>query len=123
MASKTITVKDIYNLLPRNRLMDNEPLIKVELILELNFETFGQVKYTDENGRPWIKEFEGNKWSKEILLKQPKEIQFSVFINNQYLRKEGLLTLIKKVNNELVNQMAFELSGDKLFEGWFKLDQ
>ena len=121
MATKTISARDIYNFFPKSRIMDTSPLIKVELILEINFETFGQVKYTDENGRPWIKEFEGNKWSKEILLKQAKDVQFSVFINNQYLRKEGLVTLIKKVNNELVNQMAFELTGDKLFEGWFKL--
>ena len=35
----------------------------MELILEVNFETFGQVRFKDENGRPWIIEFNGSKWT------------------------------------------------------------
>ena len=101
--------------------MDTIPLIKVELIVEISFETFGQVQYTDENGRPFIKEYVGNRWSKEIFLKQSKEIKFSVFVNNQYLQKGRSLTLIKKIDNEIIDQAEFQLSGDKLFEGWFKL--
>ena len=101
--------------------MDTIPLIKVELIVEINFETFGQVQYNDENGRPFIKEYIGNRWSKEIFLKQPKEIKFSVFVNNQFLQKGRYITLIKKIDDEVVDQKEFQLSGDKLFEGWFKL--
>ena len=101
--------------------MDTIPLIKVELIVEISFETFGQVQYTDENGRPFIKEFVGNRWSKEIFFKQPKEIKFSVFVNNQFLQKGRYITLIKKIDNEVVDQKEFQLSGDKLFEGWFKM--
>jgi len=114
-------VKDIYNLFPNNRIMDTLPLIKVELIVEISFETFGQVQYTDENGRPWIKEFVGNRWLKEIFLKQPKEIKFSVFVNNQFLQKGRNVALIKKIDNDIVDKKEFQLSGDKLFEGWFKL--
>jgi hypothetical protein len=121
MASRTISVKDIYNLFPNNRIMDTLPLIKVELIIEISFETFGQVQYTDENGRPWIKEFVGNRWLKEIFLKQPREIKFSVFVNNQFLQKGRYVTLIKKIDDEVFDQKEFQLSGDKLFEGWFKL--
>jgi hypothetical protein len=121
MSPRTISVKDIYNLFPNNRKMNTIPLIKVELIVEINFETFGQVKFTDENGRPFIKEFVGNRWSKEIFLKQPKEIKFSVFVNNQFLQKGRYITLIKKIDDEIVDQKEFQLSGDKLFEGWFKL--
>ena len=121
MASRTISVKDIYNLFPKNRIIDTIPLIKVELIVEISFETFGQVKYTDENGRPFIKEYVGNRWSKEIFLKQPKEIKFSVFVNNQFLQKGRYITLIKKIDDEVADQKEFQLSGDKLFEGWFKL--
>jgi len=101
--------------------MDTPPLIKVELIVEISFETFGQVQYTDEKGRPWIKEFGGNRWLKEIFLKQPREIKFSVFVNNQFLQKGRYVTLIKKIDDEVVDQKEFQLSGDKLFEGWFKL--
>ena len=121
MASRTISVKDFYNLFPNNRIMDTIPLIKVELIVEISFETFGQVQYIDENGRPFIKEYVGNRWSKEIFLKQPKEIKFSVFVNNQFLQKGRYITLIKKIDDEVVDQKEFQLSGDKLFEGWFKL--
>ena len=121
MSPRTISVKDIYNLFPNNRIMDTIPLIKVELIVEISFETFGQVQYTDENGRPWIKEFVGNRWVKEIFFKQLKEIKFSVFVNNQFLQKGRHLKLIKKVDDEVVDQKKFQLSGDKLFEGWFKL--
>jgi len=123
MTTRTISVKDIYKLFPNNnnKTVDAVKLIKVELLLEINFETFGQVQYTDQNGRLWIKEFQGKSWSIEFLVKEPMETKFSVFMNNLYLQKGGNLRLIKKIDNEIFNQMEFELSGDKLFEGWFKL--
>ena len=121
MGPITILLKDILKLIPNNRVKNMIRLIKVELIVEISFETFGQVKYTDENGRPWIKEFVGNRWLKEIFSKQPKEIKLSVFVNNQFLEKGRYVTLIKKIDDEVVDQKEFQLSGDKLFEGWFKL--
>ncbi len=121
MAPPTISVKDFYNLFPNKRKVDTLPLIKVELIVEISFETFGQVQYTDENGRPRIKEFVGNRWLKEIFLKQTREIKFSVFISNQFLQKGKYVTLIKKIDDEVIDKKEFQLSGDKLFEGWFKL--
>jgi hypothetical protein len=121
MSPRNISVKDIYNLFPNNRIMDTLPIIKVELIIEVSFETFGQVWYTDENGRPWIKEFRGNSWSKEILLKDNRKLGFSVFLNNQFQSKDQWVRLIKKVDNELADQKEFKIDGDKLFDGWFKL--
>ena len=121
MAPPTISVKDFYNLFPNKRKVDTLPLIKVELIVDISFETFGQVQYTDENGRPRIKEFVGNRWLKEIFLKQTREIKFSVFVSNQFLQKGKYVTLIKKIDDEVVDKKEFQLSGDKLFEGWFKL--
>ena len=121
MVSRTNSFKDIYNLFPNNRIMDTLPLIKVELIVEISFETFGQVQYKDENGRPWIKEFNGPKWVKELYFRELGEVSFSVFVNNQYLQKGRSLNLIKKIDNEIIEQAEFQLSGDKLFEGWFKL--
>ena len=121
MAKWIISLKNIFKLIPKSRIMDANVFTKVELIVEISFETFGQVQYTDENGRPFIKEYVGNRWSKEIFLKQPKEIKFSVFVNNQFLQKGRYITLIKKIDDEVVDQKEFQLSGDKLFEGWFKL--
>jgi hypothetical protein len=121
MSQRSISLKDIFNVFPNNKIMDTLPLHKVELILEVNFETFGQVQYKDENGRPWIKEFTGSKWMKELYFKEIREVSFGVFVNNQYLQKERILTLIKKIDNEMIEQAEFHLSGDKLFEGWFKL--
>jgi len=121
MAPRTISFKDIFKLIPNNRIMDMIPLIKVELIVEISFETFGQVQYKDENGRPWIKEFNGSKWAKELHFRELGEVSFSVFVNNQYLKEGRRLKLIKKVDNEIIDQAEFQLSGDKLFEGWFKL--
>ena len=121
MSPRHISVKDIYNLFPNNRITDTLPIIKVELIIEVSFETFGQVWYTDENGRPWIKEFRGNSWSKEILLKDNRKLGFSVFLNNQFQSKGQWVSLIKKVDNELADQKEFKIDGDKLFDGWFKL--
>jgi len=121
MAPRTILLKDIFKLIPSNRIMDMIPLIKVELIVEISFETFGQVQYKDENGRPWIKEFSGSKWAKELYFREFREVSFSVFVNNQYLKEGRRLKLIKKVDNEIIEQAEFQLSGEKLFEGWFKL--
>jgi len=121
LAARIISLKDFFKLFPDNRMMDTLPLIKVELMVEINFDTFGQVQFTDDNGRPWIKEFVGNSWSKEIYLRQHKEIIFRVFVNNTFLQKGRKVTLIKKINNEVIDQKDFELSSDKLFEGWFRL--
>lgn len=121
MAARIISLKEFFKLFTNNRMMDTLPLIKVELLVEINFETFGQVQFTDDNGRPWIKEFVGNSWSKEIYLRQHKEIIFRVFVNNTFLQKGRKVTLIKKINNEVIDQKDFELSSDKLFEGWFRL--
>ena len=121
MSLRTILLKDIFKLIPNNRIMDMIPLIKVELIVETRFETFGLVKYKEENGRHRIKKFRGSKWVKELYFREFGEVSFSVFINNQYLQKEKSLTLIKKIDNEIIKQAEFHLSGDKLFEGWFKL--
>ena len=121
MSPPTISEKDFYNLFPNKRKVDTLPLIKVELIVEISFETFGQVQYKDENGRPWIKEFNGSKWVKELYFRELGEVSFSVFVNNQYLKEGRRLKLIKKVDNEIIDQAEFQLSGDKLFEGWFKL--
>jgi hypothetical protein len=121
LSARIISLKDFFKLFPGNRMMDTLPLIKVELIVDINFETFGQVQFTDDNGRPWIKEFVGNSWSKEIYLRQHKEILFRVFVNNTFLQKGRKVTLIKKIDNEVVDQKDFQLSSDKLFEGWFRL--
>jgi hypothetical protein len=121
LAARIISLKDFFKLFPDNRMMDTLPLIKVELMVEINFDTFGQVQFTDDNGRPWIKEFVGNSWSKEIYLRQHKEILFRVFVNNTFLQKGRKVTLIKKIDNEVVDQKDFQLSSDKLFEGWFRL--
>jgi hypothetical protein len=121
MALRSISLKNIFKLIPYKRINDLTPLIKVELILEVNFETFGQVRYKDENGRPRIIEFKGSKWVKELYFRELGEISFNVFINNQYLQNGRSLTLIKKIDNEIIEQAEFQLSGDKLFEGWFRL--
>ncbi len=121
MAKWIISLKNIFKLIPKSRIMDANVFTKVELIVEISFETFGQVQYQDESGRPWIKEFKGSKWVKELYFRELREVVFSVFINNQYLKKGEMLTLIKKINNEIIDQAEFQLSGDKLFEGWFKL--
>lgn len=121
MPSRTVTVKDFYNLFPKNRLMDSIPLIKIELSFEISYKTYGQVQYSDENGRLWIKEFDGEKWSIEIFLKEQKDIKFRVFVNNQFLQKGESVKLVKKVDNTIVEQKEFQILGDKIFEGWFKL--
>lgn len=121
MSLRKISVKDIYNLFPNNKIMDTLPIIKVELIVEVSFQTFGQVWYTDENGRPWIKEFRGNNWSKEILLKDNRKLGFSAFLNNQFQEKGQWVKLIKKVDDEIVDEKKFNIDEDKLFDGWYKL--
>jgi hypothetical protein len=67
------------------------------------------------------KEFNGSKWVKELYFRELGEVSFSVFVNNQYLKEGRRLKLIKKVDNEIIDQAEFQLSGEKLFEGWFKL--
>jgi hypothetical protein len=113
-------MKKIFDtLVQKFKKTDTIILIKIELIIELDFESFGQIRYTDENGRPWINEFYGNFWSKEIFVKHKQEINCSVFVNNQYLKKGRTLKLIQKINGEIIGQKEFSLSSEKIYEGWF----
>ena len=68
-----------------------------------------------------LKNLKDQKWVKELYFRELGDVSFNVFINNQYLQKGRRLTLIKKIDNEIIEQAEFQLSGDKLFEGWFKL--
>ena len=111
--------KIIDTLLQKLKKTDATILMKHELIIELDFESFGQIRYIDENGRPWINEFFGNFWSKEFFVKQKQEINCSVFVNNQYLQKGRKLKLIQKINNEIIGQKEFSLSSEKVYSGWF----
>lgn len=112
-------MKKIDVLLQKFQKTDATILMKLELIIELDFESFGQIRYIDENGRPWIKEFFGHFWSKVIFVKQKQEINCSVFVNNQYLQKERKLKIIQKINNEIIGQKEFNLSSEKIYDGWF----
>jgi hypothetical protein len=117
----SISIKDILKFIRNKGVIDTSPLIKVELILEVSFETFGQVQYKDENGRPWIKEFNGSKWEQVLFFKELIDVEFSVFINNQFLLNGESLTLIKKIDNEITEQTKYQINNDKLYEAWFKL--
>ena len=121
MAKWIISLKNFFKLIPKSWIPDANVFTKVELIVEISFETFGQVQYQDESGRPWIKEFKGSKWVKELYFRELRDVGFSVFINNQYLKKEKFIKLIKKIDDKIVHQIEYQLSGNKLFEGWFKL--
>ncbi len=116
----SISIKDILKFIRNKGVIDTSPLIKVELILEVSFETFGQVQYKDENGRPWIKEFNGSKWEQVLFFKELIDVEFSVFINNRFLLNAESLTLIKKIDNEITEQTKYQINNDKLYEGWFK---
>ena len=117
----SISIKDILKFIRNKGVIVTSPLIKVELILEVSFETFGQVQYKDENGRPWIKEFNGSKWEQVLFFKELIDVEFSVFINNQFLLNGESLTLIKKIDNEITEQTKYQINNDKLYEAWFKL--
>jgi hypothetical protein len=117
----SISIKDILNFIRNKGVIVTSPLIKVELILEVSFETFGQVQYKEENGRPWIKEFNGSKWEQVLFFKELIDVEFSVFINNRFLLNGESLTLIKKIDNEITEQTKYQINNDKLYEGWYKL--
>jgi hypothetical protein len=117
----SISIKDILKFIRNKGVIVTSPLIKVELILEVSFETFGQVQYKEENGRPWIKEFNGSKWEQVLFFKELIDVEFSVFINNRFLLNGESLTLIKKIDNEITEQTKYQINNDKLYEGWFKL--
>ena len=48
MAKWIISLKNFFKLIPKSRITDANVFTKVELILEVSFETFGQVQYQDE---------------------------------------------------------------------------
>ncbi len=115
-------LKDLRYLLFFDEKARRQPVQKVELIVEVSFETFVQVCFTDGSGKYRIRTFNGKKWSTEILLYEEREIMFSVFINNDLQKKDQNFVMIKKVNDEITARQKIDLSQTLLYEGWFKLE-
>ena len=124
MYDKLIPDFIFFNLLKRLKHTNREiiPLDEVCYSVQISFKTNGQIRYHDEMDRPRIIEFEGNSWTKTLFQSNMDKTSFSVFINNMYLKKEQVATLIKKVNGEVVSQKSFAILGEKVHDGWFKLD-
>jgi hypothetical protein len=114
-------LKDLLYLLFFDEKARRQPIQKVELMVEVSFETFVQVCYTDATGKYRISTFTGKKWSTEVLLFDKREVMFSVFVNNHLLRKDQNMIMIKKVNDEIAGKKRIELSETQQYEGWFRL--
>lgn len=99
-----------------------QPVKKIELMVEVSFETFVQVCFTDATGKYRIRTFTGKKWSTEIFLYEEREVMFSVFVNNDLQKKAQNIIMIKKVNDEITARQKIDLSHTLLYEGWFKLE-
>lgn len=91
-------------------------------MVEVSFETFVQVCFTDATGKYRIRTFTGKKWSTEIFLYEEREVMFSVFVNNDLQKKAQNIIMIKKVNDEITARQKIDLSHTLLYEGWFKLE-
>jgi hypothetical protein len=124
MFDKLLSDLNFFNLLKRFKNSNKEiiPLDEVCYAVQISFNTNGQIRYQDEMERPRIVEFEGNSWTKTFFQSNLNKTSFSVFINNMYLKKDQVATLIKKVNGEVVSQKSFAILGEKVYDGWFKLD-
>jgi len=114
-------LKDLLYLLFFDEKARRQPIQKVELMVEVSFETFVQVCYTDATGKYRISTFTGKKWSTEVLLFDKREVMFSVFVNNHLQRKDQNMIIIKKVNDEIAGKKRIELSETQQYEGWFRL--
>jgi endoglucanase Acf2 len=99
-----------------------QPVQKIELIVEVSFEAFVQICFTDASGKYRIRTFNGKKWSTEILLYEEREVMFSVFVNNDLQKKDQNIVMIRKVNDEITARQKIDLSHTLLYEGWFKLE-
>lgn len=97
------------------------PTIRVELLVEVSFDTFVQVCYTDETGKYRINEFSGLHWKKVLLLSENQEIVFKVFVNNNFLKSDQWVLLRKIINNVEVIETKFYLDNNLSYEGWFRL--
>jgi hypothetical protein len=121
MGFQNSNLYDFFRFYKKHKENDLSNFKKVELIVEVSFETFGQVQYKDESGRNWVVEFTGTKWEKALFVMDEQCLSFSVFIHNQKLLKDQSITLKLMVEDKILNYKIFQLIGDNVFEGWFKL--
>lgn len=121
MVSKTISVKNIFEIFPNNSKLKSDQFYEIELIVTISFNTYGQISYSDENNRPWIKEFTGNSWN--IVLNSNKMFlpNLGVFLQNQLLLQNQTAVLTRKINNNIDCEKLFIIKGEDIFEGWFKI--
>jgi hypothetical protein len=121
MVNKTVSVKNIFNIFPNNNKKNSDQFYKIELIVAISFNTFGQISYSDENNRPWIKEFVGNSWN--IVMNSNKMLipNLGVFLQNQLLLQNQSVMLTRKINNNIDCEQRFIIKGEDIFEGWFKI--
>ena len=121
MVNKTVSVKNIFNIFPNNNKKNSDQFYKIKLIVAISFNTFGQISYSDENNRPWIKEFVGNSWN--IVMNSNKMLipNLGVFLQNQLLLQNQSVMLTRKINNNIDCEQRFIIKGEDIFEGWFKI--
>ena len=121
MGFQNSNLYDFFRFYKKHKDNDLSNCKRVEFIVEVSFETFGQVQYKDEAGRPWVVEFTGTKWEKALFVVEDQYLSFSVFIHNQKLLKDQTITLKLMIEDKVLNYKVFKLIGDNVFEGWFKL--
>ena len=121
MVNKTVSLKKIFDIFPNNSKIKSDLFYKIELIVTISFDTFGQISYSDENNRPWIKEFKGNSWN--IVLNSNKMLipNLGVFLQNQLLLQNQSVVLTRKINTNIECEKRFAIKGEDIFEGWFKI--
>jgi len=121
MSTLKIALQKFINSITNKNLIEIQPVITVELQVELSFTTFCQVSYTNEEGNYCIREFTGKAWSKKLSLTQEREVQFSVFVNNHLLLKEQTMVMTKLVDDKIVRQQKIQLDATSTYSGWYKL--
>jgi hypothetical protein len=115
-------LKDLRHLIFFKETIRKPPMQRVELIVEVSFDTFVQVSFTDGAGKYRIKDFTGKYWKTDILLYEEREVLFSVFVNNHLLKKDQYILMTRKVNDEITGKQKIDLSNSLTYEGWFRLN-
>jgi hypothetical protein len=121
MSPLKIALQKFLKNISKQNIIELKPAIIVELTVELSFETFCQVSYTNEKGDYCIREFSGKFWSKKIHVSIERELLFSVFVNNHLLLKNQTLVITKLVDDKVVSQQKILIDATSPYSGWYKL--
>lgn len=115
--------KKWFRFLPKRAQKPSGTPSRIQLLVELSFETSAQVAFNESDGRLRIKRFRGTLWQTEFtqVLQATQPIELRTFIYTPHLNKAESVLVSILVDGETACSERFPIPPEADYAGWFRV--